>query len=157
MEEFTLIGLKSRIPVRRGYELCPKFWDIFNIRYLSKINDGSEESKAIIDNNIGEFAVCIDDNDEGVFTYAICGKYNGGKVPFGMSLIKFESMSWAKFKCVGPMPQALQEVNTKIWNEWIPSKEFELLGNTNIEWYSDGDTDSKDYKSEIWIPVKDKN
>lgn len=39
--------------------------------------------------------------------------------------------------------------------EWLPSnKEYDLAGKYNIEWYStDGDLDSTDYESAIWIPV----
>lgn len=39
--------------------------------------------------------------------------------------------------------------------EWLPgNKEYDLAGKYNIEWYSaDGDPDSTDYESAIWIPV----
>lgn len=35
--------------------------------------------------------------------------------------------TWAVFPCVGRMPDALQDVNTKIFTEWLPAlKEYEL-------------------------------
>ena len=68
-----------------------------------------------------------------------------------------EARMWAVFPCIGALPTALQEVNTKIWTEWIPNcREYELDGNFNIEMYTDGDTGSADYQSEIWIPVRKK-
>ena len=34
------------------------------------------------------------------------------------------------------------------------NKEYDLAGKYNIEWYSaDGDPDSTDYESAIWIPI----
>ena len=35
--------------------------------------------------------------------------------------------TWAVFPCVGRMPDALQDVNTKIFTEWLPAlKEYEF-------------------------------
>lgn len=66
-------------------------------------------------------------------------------------------MEWAKFRCVGPMPEALQAVNTRIFKEWLPGNpEYEIAMYANIEWYAKGDTSSPDYESAIWIPVKRK-
>lgn len=60
------------------------------------------------------------------------------------------------------MPQSLQDVNKKIFSEWLPnSKDYEIAAGYNIEMYSDpaeyskGIQDEK-YYSEIWIPVKKK-
>ena len=66
-------------------------------------------------------------------------------------------MEWAKFRCDGPMPAALQTVNTKIFKEWLPNNaEFEIAMGANIEWYSKGDITAQDYEAAIWIPVKRK-
>jgi len=156
IKEFTLIGLIKEIPFNKGYELCPKFWNEFNEKYYSKIDNGSEESKTIIENNIGEYAVCIDENKD-TFKYMIAGKYLGGSIPNGFELFKFNKSTWIKFKCIGTLPNALQELNTKIWEEFIPNfKEYKLSGNANIEWYSDGDVSSSDYESGIWLPIEKK-
>lgn len=60
------------------------------------------------------------------------------------------------------MPKSLQEVNNRIYSEWLPSsKEYEIAGGYNIEMYTDikkysnGNQD-ENYYSEIWIPVKKK-
>ena len=72
-----------------------------------------------------------------------------------MKLYTVPANMWAKFACVGTLPNAIQSVNTKIWSEWLPgNKEYDLAGKYNIEWYSaDGDPDGTDYESAIWIPV----
>ena len=73
-----------------------------------------------MDNCIGEYGVCIDDLSDGRFRYLIAGKYTGGPVPEGMVLYEFPRGEWAVFDCVGPNPQTLQSVNTRIFQEWLP-------------------------------------
>ena len=155
--DFTLIGFETAIPFNQGYDLCPKFWDEYKEKYLSKLDDKSQISQAIIDNDIGEFAICSDEYTDENFRYIIAGRYKGGNVPEGMVLKHFDDMTWIKFKCIGPMPGALQALNTKVWDEWVPNcKKYELIGNANIEWYAMGDIKSKDYESGIWLPIKEK-
>ena len=64
---------------------------------------------------------------------------------------------WAVFDCVGPCPETLQALNTKIFTEWLPlNKEYEIAGNANIEWYDplNGDTSDPKYHTQVWIPVR---
>ena len=107
---------------------------------------------------VGEYGVCIDDTGkEGKFRYLIAGSYTEGEVPEGMSVYEFPGLEWAKFSCKGPMPEALQTINTKIFQEWLPgNEEYEIAMGTNIEWYSKGDTTDVDYESAIWLPIKRK-
>ena len=59
--------------------------------------------------------------------------------------------------CVGSMPGALQSVNTQIFKEWVPGNpDYEIAMYANVEWYSKGDMNSRDYESGIWLPVKAK-
>ena len=37
----------------------------------------------------------------------IAGEYKGGDIPKGMEVYEIPALEWAKFKCVGPMPEAL--------------------------------------------------
>lgn len=81
--------------------------------------------------------------------------YQGGAVPEGMSVFEIPASEWAKFNCIGRIPENLQTVNTRIFSEWLPgNQEFEMSLPMNIEWYSCGNTQSDDYNSAIWIPVK---
>ena len=58
---------------------------------------------------------------------------------------------------VSTLAEALQAVNTKIFKAWLPGNhEYEIAMEANIEWYAKGDTQSPDYESAIWIPVKRK-
>ena len=87
----------------------------------------------------------------------IAGEYKGGDIPKSMEVYEITALEWAKFKCVGPMPEALQTVNTRIFNEWLPGNpNYEIVREINIEWYSKENWKAKDYESGIWIPVKRK-
>ena len=63
--------------------------------------------------------------------------------------------NWAAFPCSGVLPKSLQDVNTKIWSEWMPNcKEYKPAGNYNIEMYTPPTENPDDYYCEIWIPVE---
>ncbi|MCM1259326.1 MAG: GyrI-like domain-containing protein [Prevotella sp.] len=163
LEGFKVIGFLKDFSFENSYQEIPKFWNEINSKYHSRIYPGQNSAKAleqaIINNRIGEFGICIDEAQKpNTFQYMIAGNYQGGPVPEGLKVFELPKMTWAKFKCVGPMPNALQEVNTRIFKEWLPgNKEYEIGGRYNIEWYSsEGDMQSNEYQSEIWIPVKKK-
>lgn len=163
MTSFKVIGFSREFSADTAYAEIPKFWDEAFKKYVEKMSQGNgpsdEIEQAILDNHIGEFGVCIDDIGKGgKFRYMIAGRYMGGSVPVGMEVYELPEMEWAKFKCLGPMPGAMQTVNTQIWKEWLPgNSEYELAGAFNVEWYSAvGTTKDSDYQSAIWIPVKRK-
>ncbi len=66
---------------------------------------------------------------------------------------KVPAATWAIFECVGPMPQAIQELQKRIITEWLPTSGYEYADAPDIEVYSQGDVTSPDYKSEVWLPV----
>ena len=157
MDGIQVIGMEKAFRFDSAYQEIPKFWSEFCARCLSGRNP--DDVQKVIENcMIGEFGICIDD-EPGCkqFRYMIAGKYDGGAVPDGMKLFTIPAASWAKFQCCGPLPGALQAVNTKIFNEWLPGNpDYEIAAGINIEWYSKGDMNACDYESAIWIPVKQK-
>ena len=161
MFPIKLIGFESEFNFETSYKEIPKFWDEICEKHCTRIYAGEDpitpEEHAIVDNCIGEYALCMDGNSK-TFKYMVAGRYTGGDVPSGMKLVELERGDWAVFDCYGPNPKTLQETNTKIFNEWIPNnQEYEVRANYNIEWY-DCTSDMKDsnYHSAIWIPVKKK-
>lgn len=163
LEELQLIGLERKFSAETSYADIPKFWDEFMKTVCVPLWNGKAPGnaleKAVCECNIGEFGVCVDDcGVPGQFRYLIAGRYDGREVPDGLTVVTLPAMEWAKFRCSGPMPEALQSVNTKIFQEWLPGNpEFEVAWGANIEWYStEMDTSAPDYESEIWVPVKRK-
>lgn len=163
MFPFKLIGFQKEFTYEEAYSEIPKFWDETCERYASRVYAGNPPAnpyeQALVDNCIGEYGVCIDDLGGGRFRYLIAGKYTGGPVPEGMVLYEFPRGEWAVFDCVGPNPQTLQSVNTRIFREWLPGNPtYELSGNATVEWYDciHGEKNDPDYHSAIWVPVKRK-
>lgn len=66
------------------------------------------------------------------------------------------------FTCIGPLPKALQDVNVKIFAEWLPVlREYDFAAGNCVEYYDDCRKYEKGtfvdkYYCEIWIPVKKK-
>ncbi|PKM74008.1 MAG: AraC family transcriptional regulator [Firmicutes bacterium HGW-Firmicutes-16] len=77
-------------------------------------------------------------------------------VPEGMDEYEVPANTWAIFECVGAMPKAIQELQTRIVSEWLPSSGYEYADAPDIEIYSEGDMSSPDYRSEVWLPVTKK-
>ncbi len=161
MVGFTVIGFAGVFDGETAYIEIPKFWDEIRVKYANNVWKGNAPAnaieKAIADNSIGEYGVCVDDVGGGSFRYIVAGIYKGGEVPEGLTVYELPDSDWAIFDCFGQNPKALQEVNTKIFREWMPGNpDFEFPGRVNIEWYGEEDPNSPDYHSAIWIPVKKK-
>ena len=114
----------------------------------------TEIEKAILENEIGMFAICSE--SENGFLYWIAGLYKGGDVPEGLELYSFPASDWAIFTAKGPMPGSLQTLNTAVWQEWFPNEgqKFQANGKATLEVYSQGDPQASDYECGIWIPVQ---
>ena len=123
----------------------PAFWD----KYYA-----SEELRKIP----GYLGVCAQQKtDDDVFTYGIgCKASDVEGVPEGFEILHIPEHTWAVFKCVGPTPGAIQEMWAKIYREWLPVADYELVPDYDIENYLPGNPASKNYVSEICFPVRKK-
>ena len=101
-------------------------------------------------------AVCAQKKtDKNEFRYGIgCKASDVEGVPEGFEILHIPEYTWAVFKCVGPMPNAIQDMWERINKEWLPTAEYERIPDYDIENYLPGDPASQDYVSEICIPVK---
>ena len=163
MFPFKVIGFQKEFDYETAYAEIPRFWDEICEKYANNVYAGNDPAnpyeQALVDNCIGEYGVCIDDIGCGTFRYLIAGKYTGGSVPEDMVLYEFPRGEWAVFDCIGPNPQTLQSVNTRVFREWLPANpDYELCGNATVEWYDciNGEPTDPDYHSAIWVPVKRK-
>ena len=150
-DAFTVIGLQRTYKYADAMQEIPKLWGEFH---------QMPERGAICP----MYGINMDESMQGdEFEYIIADNYNAAMdVPDGFVTKQIPKFTWAVFPCEGPMPQAIQEVNKKIYSEWLPnSKDYEIAAGYCIEMYEDdakfpkGTQDEK-YYSEIWIPVKKK-
>ena len=70
--------------------------------------------------------------------------------------LEIPASTWAVFSVRGDFPQAMQETNARIYSEWLPSSNYELVELPNFS-FTDYKPDNKDVYSEIWIPIKKRN
>ena len=158
-DAMTFIGYHTEIAPDEGFQKCPEFWDKeYTQKYARLWQTMQPETpieEAIFANHIGQFAICAE--SENGFTYWIAGLYQGGEVPEGLELYTFPAGSWAVFTAIGPIPAALQELNTAVWQEWFPTdgQKYQANGTATLEVYSVGDPQSPAYESGIWVPIKE--
>lgn len=136
----------------------PQFW----IRCYS---DGSIDTLCKLakrDNWVtgnGVLGICIGDscpNDSGCFNYAIGVESDQNEVPDGYTILEIPAATWAVFKCIGPMPNSIQDMWKRIYSEFFPQSDYEPAQGVDFEYYTKGDNSKADYVSEIWLPVKKK-
>lgn len=150
MDAFQVIGIERVFQYETAFQKIPKFWSEYCREYRN------EFMEKLRDCCIGMYGVSIAEgmNDK-EFRYLIAGKFHGEKIPEGLHVVEIPAFTWVKFRCVGPMPETLQALNTRIFHEWLPGhEEYEIAGGYNIELYDDGEIKDIDYKSEIWVPIK---
>jgi AraC family transcriptional regulator len=55
------------------------------------------------------------------------------------------------------MPNAIQQLQTRILTEWLPTSGYEYADAPDIEVYTEGDTSAPDYAAQVWLPVVKKS
>ncbi|HNX63608.1 MAG TPA: AraC family transcriptional regulator [Oscillospiraceae bacterium] len=148
---FTVMGVSKRFNYDAGYAEIPQFW-------TEHYQTGKGKTVC------GMYGICIDEGVSGKeFDYMIADNYlPWNEIPEGFSARTIPAYTWAVFPCKGAMPKALQDVNTKIFSEWLPNcKDYEIAAGYSIEMYTPVDDykngmQDENYYSEIWVPVKKK-
>ena len=150
-EAFNVLAVSKEFSYKNAKQEIPSYW-----QEHYKAGNGKYVC--------GMFGINIDPqmgNEK--FEYLIADVYNPSvDIPEGFSVRTIPAFTWAVFPCKGALPQSLQDVNIKIFSEWLPAlQDYELSAGYCVEMYDDpnkfpnGTTD-ENYYSEIWIPVKKK-
>lgn len=150
-EAFVVIADAKEFPYEGAKSAVPQFW---------QEHYQTGKGKTVM----GIYGINIDENmGHDTFEYLIADPYNPVmEVPEGFIVKKIPEFTWAVFPCKGAMPDTLQDVNTKIFTEWLPAlKEYEFAAGYCVEYYDDpakypNGTMDEQYYCEIWIPVKKK-
>lgn len=148
-ESFKVLGKSIRVSTEdnENFKTIPKFWQ-------ESHKNGFCNSLMGKAGTLGILGVCMDmDEEDSKFTYMIAVEENQEIEGENLDLIDIPSQSWAVFECIGPMPDAMQTVWKKIFNEWFPSTGYKHADAPELEVYYPGNPNDENYKSEIWIPV----
>lgn len=140
---FTVMGIKRVFNDDTSYQEIPRFWQ--------------EVMRSPNKPVCGMYGVCMDlKENEGEFEYLIADNYvPWDEIPEDCEARTIPASLWAVFPCRGPLPETLQDVNTRMWSEWLPAcKSYRLAGNYNIEMYAPPAEKPEDTYSEIWLPVE---
>ncbi|GAA0077349.1 AraC family transcriptional regulator [Clostridium sp. CTA-5] len=147
-ESFKVVGKQKKITMVDGenFKQVPEFWE-------DCMKDGSYQWICSKVGKLGVLGICKDfAKDE--FNYMIGVEEIKDKLPKGYVSAIIPAATWAVFESVGALPEAIQDLNRRIFTEWLPSTGYQHACAPEIEVYPEGDMYSSDYRCEIWIPVK---
>lgn len=150
-EAFIVIANSKVFSYEGAKQVIPEFWQ-------EHFKEGKGRTV------MGVYGINIDEEmGHDTFEYLIADPYNPvQEVPEGFITKTIPEFTWAVFPCKGAMPNALQDVNTKIFSEWLPAlKEYKFAAGYCVEYYDDPSkypkgTLDENYYCEIWIPVTQK-
>ena len=150
-ENFTILGTSREFSYENAKQDIPLFW---------QEHYSSGNGKYVC----GMFGINIDPqmgNEK--FEYLIADVYHPSvDIPDGFEVRTIPAFTWAVFPCKGALPNSLQDVNTKIFSEWLPALQgYEFAAGYCVEMYDDvskypNGSNDENYYSEIWIPVRKK-
>lgn len=150
-ETFSVLGVSKMFCYENAKQEVSQFWQ-------EHYSSGKGEDVC------GMFGINIDlQMGNETFEYLIADVYNPSKdIPDGFVVKTIPAFTWAVFPCRGALPHSLQDVNTKIFSEWLPAlQEYEFAAGYCVEMYDAPDkypngTQDDNYYTEIWLPVKKK-
>ncbi|GFH90811.1 transposon Tn10 TetD protein [Bacteroidaceae bacterium] len=148
--EFRVMGVSKIFSYETANADIPQYWDEIHVQAAVKPVEGM-------------YGICFDEEMGGNrFRYMIADDLEEGKAgEKNLETYEVPRHTWAIFPCRGAMPLSLQEVNRRIFSEWLPASNYEIAEGYNIEYYSDpaefkDGTQDPDYYAEVWIPVRER-
>lgn len=147
-KDFRIVGMKKwfSTAAQNQFNEIPQMWGKVNTDGTGDVIYGMQDGEPN-----GCFGICADMYNDG-FDYWIAVA-SSKQCPPGLSEMVVPASTWAIFEVTGAMPAAIQEAWGRIFSEWFPASGYEHAKSPELEVYLAGNTDSPDYKSEIWIPV----
>jgi len=152
-EAFDIVGKVLSVSCKDGENLrrIPQFWAECDA-------DGTVARLVSIAEDDELLGVCMDmQPSQEEFKYMIaCRGGAAGDLPDGWERRTVPASTWAVFTSVGPMPNAIQDLFARIFQEWFPATGYEHTGAPEMEVYPPGDPNDPGYRTEVWIPIAKK-
>jgi AraC family transcriptional regulator len=147
-EAFRIVGAKRHycLDVEQSMQQVPLFWG-------ETVSSGGFERICALPTQqpCGILGVCTCMNGKDFDYYIACA--TDAPVPEGMEAYTVPACTWAIFECVGPMPDAIQDLQRRVVAEWLPTSGYEYADAPDIEVYTQGDMSAADYRCEVWLPI----
>lgn len=94
--------------------------------------------------------------EEGELTHLIGVLTTAEEVSYRLDKVPVAAATWAVFPNEGPFPATLQNTMARIYSEWLPAADYELVDAPSFS-FTKLNEEKPDYAySEIWIPVRKK-
>lgn len=156
-EAFSIAGIKRRVPiVFEGVNPdIASMWESLDDKAINLLKELSNVDPAGLisaSTNFSEGRM----EEKGELDHYI-GIATTKECPDHLAQLEVPALTWAVFESVGPFPETLQNIWGRIYSEWFPSSNYEQTEGPEILWNEHKDTDSLEFKSEIWIPVTEKS
>lgn len=156
-QAFNLVGVSKRVPMQ--------FQGVNNeiVKLAQSITDEQRKEMHSLQNiepyEIINASYEADANflkEEGDLTHLIGVLTTENEVSNLLEKVPVKACTWAIFPNEGPFPSTLQETMAKIYSEWLPSSNYELINAPTFS-FTKMNGNKKDYAySEVWIPVAKK-
>ena len=150
-DSFRIVGAKKHFEmnIEENFKEVPTFWRRTAMKGMIPkiVKMNNQEPKGLLG-----ISTCINGKD---FDYYIAAATNM-ETKNGMDEFTVPRCTWAVFECIGPMPQAIQDLQKRIITEWLPTSGYEYANAPDIELYTEGNQSAADYRSEIWLPIQKK-
>lgn len=149
-EAFHISGKMIRVSCKDGenYRRIPQFWQ------ECYANGTVDRLRALHPDRV-LLGICLEtdhQNEELTYAIAVEGKFDE---PDGDGWIAAEipASTWVVFSSTGALPDAIQDVWRRIFEEWFPSTGYQHSGGPEIEYLPSGDDLSETYECEVWMPI----
>lgn len=147
-EAFRIVGARKHfdLNMEENFIQVPQFWgEVSQSGMIGQIGQLSNREPY----GVLGVSTCMNGKD---FDYYIASATDK-LLPGNMHEYVVPATTWAIFECIGPMPNAIQELQKRIITEWLPTSGYEYADSPDIEVYPEGDTSSPNYKCEVWLPI----
>lgn len=145
---FRIVGAKKHfdLNLEENFVQVPQFWgETFQTGMILEIGQLSNKEPY----GVLGVSTCMSGKD---FDYYIASSTDK-PLPDNMHEYMVPASTWAIFESIGPMPEAIQELQKRIIAEWLPTSGYEYADAPDIEVYPEGDTSSPNYRCEVWLPI----
>ncbi|MDE6706432.1 MAG: AraC family transcriptional regulator [Oscillospiraceae bacterium] len=144
IEQHMVVGEKN-------INTIPAFWE-------KSRHDGTIATllKHAIDNSF-IFGICYGSGhtDCEQFDYSIAVACAPDTIaPDGYRINTIPARTWVILECTGAMPDAIQQLWHELCTEFFPTSNYQPTYELDIEAYPAGNMTDPNYKSQIWIPIK---
>ncbi|NLK71490.1 MAG: AraC family transcriptional regulator [Clostridiales bacterium] len=154
---FNLVGVSRRVPMQ---------FEGINMEIVKLAESITEEQRREMHTlqNIEPYEVVnasyeADANflkEEGYLTHLIGVLSTKDEVSDSLEKVPVNACTWAVFPNEGPFPNTLQDTMARVYSEWLPSSDYEVINAPSFS-FTKMDKEKKDYAyCEVWIPVRRK-